>query len=263
MAFAKPMIERLRGHKAEAPAAVAITENVAPSEEPATAESADEAAETADEPATGEAAVAADEKTDEAMAQEEDTAAASDTKGDAKDESADESADEPAEEKAGEPEEKVADGKAAADKEADGKDGKEKDEMFSGEPVKTAAAGDTLEADIAKAAELMQSGAKIKAFNMYRKIGRKHMKDARALKAWSEAAASMKGYGEALRVARRWVNADKSDEARLHLAKMQRMCGQRDEAVKTLNALLKDQPGQEEARGMLRSMNPEPRVARR
>jgi thioredoxin-like negative regulator of GroEL len=109
----------------------------------------------------------------------------------------------------------------------------------------------------------MTSGAKIKAFNMYRKIGRKHMKDPRALKAWSEAAASMRGYGEALRVARRWVTADKSDEARLHLAKMQRMCGQRNEALKTLHALIKEKPGNEEAKGMLRTMVPEPRIARR
>jgi hypothetical protein len=49
----------------------------------------------------------------------------------------------------------------------------------------------------------------------------------------------------------------------MHLASMQRKVGKREEAIKTLNALLQERPGLEEARVMLRSLSPEPRVAKR
>jgi thioredoxin-like negative regulator of GroEL len=73
----------------------------------------------------------------------------------------------------------------------------------------------------------------------------------------------MKGYGEALRVAKLWVAVDKSVEARMHLASMQRKVGKREDAIKTLNALLQERPGLEEARVLLKSLNPEPRLAQR
>jgi serine/threonine-protein kinase len=134
------------------------------------------------------------------------------------------------------------------------------DEMFSAQPVK---AGDQVEGALAKAAELMQSGKKVKAFNEYRKIGKKHRKDPRALKAWSETAAQMKGYGEALRVAKQWASLDKTIEPRMFLASMQRKVGKREDAIKTLSALLAERPGCQEARSMLKSLSPEARVAQR
>ena len=132
--------------------------------------------------------------------------------------------------------------------------------MFSAQPVK---AGDQVEGALAKAAELMQSGKKVKAFNEYRKIGKKHRKDPRALKAWSETAAQMKGYGEALRVAKQWASLDKSIEPRMFLASMQRKVGKREDAIKTLSALLAERPGCQEARSMLKGLSPEARVAQR
>jgi thioredoxin-like negative regulator of GroEL len=109
----------------------------------------------------------------------------------------------------------------------------------------------------------MEKGSKVKAFNMYRRIGRNHAKDARALKAWTEAAVRMKGWGEAHRVAQRWAKIDSGLEARLTLARMQRAVGKRDQAMKTLEALLRDHPNAEEARGMMRELNPPPVLARR
>jgi thioredoxin-like negative regulator of GroEL len=135
---------------------------------------------------------------------------------------------------------------------------------FAAQPVSdTPAAGDDLEAQLAKAAALMESGAKVKAFNMYRKLGRNNRKDARALKAWSEVATRMKAWGEAHRVAVQWAELEKSDESRLHLARMERAVGKRDRAMRTLEALLRDNPRSEEARGMLRELNPPPVLARR
>ena len=63
----------------------------------------------------------------------------------------------------------------------------------------------------------------------------------------------MHGWGEAHRVAERWVKVDQSIEARLHLARMQRAVGKRDAAIKTLSRLLEQNPNCEEARGMLKS----------
>ena len=136
------------------------------------------------------------------------------------------------------------------------------DEMFSAQPV-AAGSADQVEGSLAKAAELLQSGKKVKALNAYRKIGKKNRKDPRALKAWSEAAAQMKGYGESLRVAKQWAAVDKGIESRMFLAGMQRKVGKREEAIKTLNELLTERPGCQEARTMLKGLSPEARVAQR
>jgi hypothetical protein len=66
-----------------------------------------------------------------------------------------------------------------------------------------------------------------------------------------------------VRVAERWVKIDKSTEARMHLAKMFRTVGKRQQAINTLNALLQERPGFEEARTLLKQMSPEPRLAQR
>jgi thioredoxin-like negative regulator of GroEL len=99
----------------------------------------------------------------------------------------------------------------------------------------------------------MKNGRKVKGFSEIRRLGRRHMKDPRALRVWSEAAVMMRGWGEAHRVAERWVKYDQSIEARLHLARMQRAVGKRDAAIKTLATLLEQNPNCEEAKGMLKS----------
>jgi hypothetical protein len=44
---------------------------------------------------------------------------------------------------------------------------------------------------------------------------------------------------------------------------MERAVGKRDRAMKTLEELLREQPGCEEARAMLRELNPPPVLAKR
>lgn len=118
-----------------------------------------------------------------------------------------------------------------------------------------------VEAKIAEAQALMVKGQRVKGFHALRKLGRNHRKDARVLKAWSEAAAQMKSWGEALRVARQWAAAEQSTEAQLHLARMQRAVGKPKEAVQTLAQILKTEPTNEDAKALMRLYEPPPRVA--
>lgn len=237
-------VARLKGAP-PAPVAAAPAE-AAPTEEPTTEESDEAVAgETAATPAPAEAPTEGAAEPAQPEKAEAEVAQAEPEKAEAEPEKAEVAK---AEEKQAETA-KVDEKKAAAD-----------DEMFSAQPVKQ---GDPVEGALAKAAELMQSGKKVKAFNEYRKIGKKHRKDPRALKAWSETAAQMKGYGEALRVAKRWTAADKSIESRMFLASMQRKVGKREDAIKTLNDLLAERPGCQEARSMLKGLSPEARVAQR
>jgi serine/threonine-protein kinase len=226
-AMVKPVIERIRGKKpgAEAVAAAAAQVNEAAEAampEPATPTSAGDP----DEQAADPAAVAEASK-GPAPAGEASPA------GEAE---ADEESDEQA---SAEP----------ADK------GEESDQADAPTAPASEAAkpADDLDEKLAEAAEVMKNGRKVKGFNEIRRLGRRHMKDPRALKAWSEAAVLMHGWGEAHRVAQRWVKVDQSIEARLHLARMQRAVGKRDAAIKTLSLLLEQNPNCEEARGMLKS----------
>jgi serine/threonine-protein kinase len=126
---------------------------------------------------------------------------------------------------------------------------------FAAQPVSDTSPSDDLERELAEANDLMEKGARIKAFNQFRRLGKKHRQDPRALQAWSEAAARMKGWGEAYRVAKQWAEVDKTAEARRHLARMQRAVGKRDDAIKTLSQLLEDSPRCAEARELLRIMS--------
>src|SRR6185503_19139066 len=95
----------------------------------------------------------------------------------------------------------------SADKGGDSADKGEQSDDGAGAPASGTAnkPADDLDQKLAEAAEVMKNGRKVKGFNEIRRLGRKHMKDPRALKAWSEAAVMMHGWGEAHRVAQRWV----------------------------------------------------------
>jgi tetratricopeptide (TPR) repeat protein len=135
------------------------------------------------------------------------------------------------------------------------------EDAFAAQPVSEATADDQVQAQIEQAAELMQQGARIKAFNLYRRAGQQHPEDPRALKAWSQAAVVMNGWGEAYRVASRWAEVDQSVEARVHLARMQRAVGKREAAMKTLAQLLEEHPRCAEAQQLLGLMTGKARVA--
>ncbi|MEZ4221258.1 MAG: protein kinase [Polyangiaceae bacterium] len=127
-------------------------------------------------------------------------------------------------------------------------------ELFAAAPAADSKASDDVESKIQEAQDLMTNGQKVKGFNQLRRLGRNHRKDARVLKAWCEAAIQMRGWGEAHRVARQWASVESTPESRMQLARMQRAVGKREAAIQTLNALLTERPGHEEARHMLRSL---------
>ena len=93
--------------------------------------------------------------------------------------------------------------------------------------------------------------ARIQALEIYRRLGETHAKEPKVLAGWSRAAAKAKWWGESLRVALRWASLDKSSDAQLHLARTQRLVGQRYGAVQTLERLLDRMPKNQEAMAML------------
>jgi tetratricopeptide (TPR) repeat protein len=137
----------------------------------------------------------------------------------------------------------------------------------AGGDEKSAAPVDAKSADvaakIAEASALIDKGQRVKGFNEIRRIGRNNRKSPAALKAWSETAARMKAWGEAARVARQWAAVDPGAEAQLHLARMQRAVGKREEAVATLQRLLTSDPQNQDARSLMRLYGDQTRVARR
>lgn len=90
------------------------------------------------------------------------------------------------------------------------------------------------------------------ALETYRKHGEKYPKSVRVLSGWSAAASRAKWWGESLRIAIRWAAIDASSEAQLHLAKTQRIVGQRYGAIQTLERLLQQKPNHEPAQAMLK-----------
>lgn len=90
------------------------------------------------------------------------------------------------------------------------------------------------------------------ALETYRKHGEQYPKSKRVLSGWSAAASRAKWWGESLRIAIRWAAIDESIEAHIHLAKTQRIVGQRYGAIQTLERLLKQEPSNEQAQAMLK-----------
>lgn len=89
------------------------------------------------------------------------------------------------------------------------------------------------------------------ALDTYRQLGEQYPEHPRVLGGWSKAAGRAKWWGESLRVAIRWAALDPRPEAQLHLARTQRLVGQRYGAVQTLERLLQRFPEHQEATAML------------
>ncbi|HEY6560868.1 MAG TPA: serine/threonine-protein kinase [Polyangiaceae bacterium] len=248
LAMAAPALDRLRGLGRAPQAEKAALSSVAPAEHAAAAEE-DQPTDRGAPPASEQGAAAAEEA--EAEAEEEAESA----------EAAVIDADEPSDNAAA-PEQEVAradDAEGAGEKAAGATDSSETAGAADSEPAAT----DKLGQQIAAAQALMESGKRIKGFNQLRRIGRNNTTEPRALKAWSEASARMKGWGEAVRVATQWAAFDKSSEAQLHLARMQRATGRRAEAIRTLARLAKSDPSCDEARELLKTYSGDSRVAQR
>ncbi len=93
--------------------------------------------------------------------------------------------------------------------------------------------------------------ARLRALDLFRKLAEAHPNHPDVLHGWSRAAAKNKWWGESLQVALRWASTDDSAEAKLHLARTQRLVGQRYGAIQTLERLLVEAPEHAEATAML------------
>ena len=107
-----------------------------------------------------------------------------------------------------------------------------------------------LEAQLVQAEQHMTDGNRLKGFNAIKRLAWKHPKDARALRAYSEAAVSMKAWGEAYRAAYNWAEVDASPDAKLQLAKLERATS-RGNYKHTLKKLLAEHPENAEAIALL------------
>lgn len=101
-----------------------------------------------------------------------------------------------------------------------------------------------LDAKLELARSLMRRGAtqRQRSLEIMRKLGESHPDDARVLEQWSKSAASVQWWGESLRVAIRWATVDPSEASHLHLARTQRLVGQRFGAIQTLERFLNERP---------------------
>jgi serine/threonine-protein kinase len=89
------------------------------------------------------------------------------------------------------------------------------------------------------------------ALELFRVLAEQRPRDPRVLEGWSKAAARNKWWGESLRSALRWASFDEGPRAQLHLARTQRLVGQRYGAIQTLERFLEDNPKHQEAASML------------
>lgn len=127
------------------------------------------------------------------------------------------------------------------------------DDESGSEPPGGAEAGPAnadLEALLVQAEQQMSEGNRLKGFNAIKRLAWKYPKDARAQRAYSEAAVSMKAWGEAYRAAYNWAEVDSSPEAKLQLAKMERATS-RGNYRNTLKKLLAEHPDHAEATALL------------
>ncbi|HEU5075387.1 MAG TPA: hypothetical protein VFU02_14450, partial [Polyangiaceae bacterium] len=107
-----------------------------------------------------------------------------------------------------------------------------------------------LEALLVQAEQQMTEGNRLKGFNTIKRLAWKHPKDARALRAYSEAAVAMKAWGEAYRAAYNWAEVDPSPDAKLQLAKLERATS-RGNYKHTLKKLLAEHPEHAEALALM------------
>jgi serine/threonine protein kinase len=110
-------------------------------------------------------------------------------------------------------------------------------------PAVTGPAGEAL----AAFEELRSRGRSLKALHVIRSAGKSHPRESAVLRAYVRAAEENKSFGEAHRVAKRWAEFDRSTEARLTWARLERKIGNSPKALSILSAVLKDDAESPEA----------------
>jgi hypothetical protein len=101
-----------------------------------------------------------------------------------------------------------------------------------------------LQVELDRARALMGRGGtnRQRALELTRKLGEAYPRQPEVLELWSKAAAGVKWWGESLRVAIRWASVDPSEASHVHLARTQRLVGQRYGAIQTLERYQENAP---------------------
>jgi tetratricopeptide (TPR) repeat protein len=107
---------------------------------------------------------------------------------------------------------------------------------------------------LARAEDLWERGAKIRALGVLRRAARKTPNDAAVHKALAARAEETGAWGEAVKAARRWALLESSSEARLALARLERATGHRERAVALIEGVIKDDPSSPDAKTLLGEM---------
>jgi serine/threonine-protein kinase len=100
---------------------------------------------------------------------------------------------------------------------------------------------------LARFEELHKKGRELKALDVIRTAARAFPRDTAVLEAYVQAAEASKAFGEARKAAQRWAEVDRSTEARLTLARLERATGNAPKAFAILDAVLKADADSEEA----------------
>jgi serine/threonine-protein kinase len=114
--------------------------------------------------------------------------------------------------------------------------------------------GDDVASALAEAKALSDKGRDLRALELLRRAARQHKNSPAVLESLIRALQKNRSWGEALRFARRRVELDKSSEARLDLARLERATGHRERAVALLTPLADDASTGGQARELLRSL---------
>jgi serine/threonine protein kinase len=119
------------------------------------------------------------------------------------------------------------------------------------------------EAELERVSYWLENGQPSRALRAARRLGNQYPENASIMAVWQQAALQTKAWGEARSVAEQRARFDKSEDALMSLARLQRATGQNDSAKLTLQRLVKAYPNSEEARAQLERLEPKPRVAAR
>jgi serine/threonine-protein kinase len=119
------------------------------------------------------------------------------------------------------------------------------------------------EAELERVSYWLENGQPSRALRAARRLGNQYPENTSIMAVWQQAALQTKAWGEARSVAEQRVRFDKSEDALMSLARMQKATGQSDSAKLTLQRLVKAYPKNEDARAQLERLEPRPRVAAR
>lgn len=117
--------------------------------------------------------------------------------------------------------------------------------------------------DLERIAHWLENGQPSRALIAARRLANQYPESIPVMQIWQQAALQTKAWGEARNVAEQRARFDKSEDAFLSLARLQKATGQPELAKQTLQRLLRAYPNSEETRSQLERLDSKPRVAAR